>query len=97
MSMTGRNRICRVLALAGTTAWLTIGSADADAQVTRQDFYVTNGEVRSEVLVGNVLYIGGMFTQVGPPTGGGVPLDPTTGSLIGGFPASRNVFPSQVL
>jgi hypothetical protein len=36
---------------------------------------VTNGEVNAIVPAGDKIYIGGNFTQVGPYTGGGVPID----------------------
>src|SRR5438128_2631663 len=58
----------------------------ASAQSVREDFYVTNGTVNAAVLSGGTLYIGGAFTQVGPATGGGVPIDATSGTPVSGFP-----------
>src|SRR5262245_32207492 len=52
----------------------------------RPDFYATNGPVYSAVQVGNILYIAGGFTAVGPPSGGGVPVDATNGSVPAVFP-----------
>src|SRR5439155_11662631 len=45
-----------------------------------------NGTVNAAVLSGGTLYIGGAFTQVGPATGGGVPIDATNGAPVSGFP-----------
>lgn len=58
----------------------------AEAQVIRQDFYATNGTVHATALSGNTLYIGGQFTHVGHPTGGGVPIDAASGIPVSGFP-----------
>jgi hypothetical protein len=58
----------------------------AQAQNIHENFFVTNGSVHASVLSGNKLYIGGDFTQVGPATGGCVPLDATTALPISGFP-----------
>ena len=66
-------------------AWTCCMTA-AHAQVTRQDLYVTNGPVYATAISGNTLYVGGRFTHVGPATGGGVPLDVTTGAPVGGYP-----------
>ena len=60
--------------------------SEATAQSIQQDFYVTNGSVNAAVLSGGTLYIGGTFTQVGPATGGGVPIDATSGAPVSGFP-----------
>src|SRR5437016_1884977 len=38
------------------------------------------------VAVGNTLYFGGAFSQVGPATGSGVPIDSTSGAPTSGFP-----------
>src|SRR5215472_13376659 len=45
--------------------------------------FVTNGTVRAMVRSGNALYVGGDFTQIGPPTGPGVMLDVSTGTKPG--------------
>ncbi len=62
---------CLAVSLCGAALIATASSA----QVIRSDFYVTDGDVNAEVLSGSTLYIGGTFTQVGPATGGGVPID----------------------
>src|SRR6266516_1094374 len=41
---------------------------------------------RAVVRDGGTIYIGGEFTQVGPATGGGVPLDAASGALPPSFP-----------
>ena len=61
-------------------------SVPAAAQSIRQDFWVTDGPVYSQLLSGNTLYIGGQFMHVGPVTGGGVPLSAGTGAAVSGFP-----------
>jgi len=72
--------LCALVALA-------VGGGVAESQTVREDFYVTDGVVNAELLVGNTLYIGGAFAQVGPASGGGVPrqnlaaIDITTGSV----------------
>ena len=58
----------------------------ADAQTARSDFYVTNRNVYASLMAGGKLYIGGDFTRVGPASGGGIPLDATTGQPLAGFP-----------
>src|SRR5499427_4171465 len=57
----------------------------ARAQVQR-DFWVPNSMVRTAVLDGNTLYVGGDFTRIGPVTGCGVPLDTGSGAPAAGFP-----------
>jgi hypothetical protein len=64
-----------------------VANPSMTAQATFTDGGVrTNGLVRSTVLSGNTLYIGGQFTQVGPASGGWLPIDATTGVLVSGFP-----------
>lgn len=63
-----------------------LGASTSGAQTIRDDFYITNGQVNAQVLVGNTLYIGGSFSSVGPITGSGVPVDAETGTAVTGFP-----------
>ena len=49
--------------------------------------WVTDNSVFAVASVGPVTYIGGNFTKVGPFTGGGVPLDATSGLPATSFPA----------
>jgi trimeric autotransporter adhesin len=61
----------------------------AGAQAVNPDLWVTDGRsgtVRATALSGSTLYMGGDFTFVGPATGGGVPVDRTTGAPMEGFP-----------
>src|SRR4051794_4707599 len=46
----------------------------ACAQPADQHLWVTNGSVFSVVRAGGTIYLGGTFTQVGPATGGCVPI-----------------------
>ncbi|HET7225413.1 MAG TPA: FlgD immunoglobulin-like domain containing protein [Candidatus Eisenbacteria bacterium] len=72
-------RLARTLAL--TTAWaalaLAVRVAPTSAQVIRDDLWVTNGPVYTELISGSTLYLGGRFERVGPPIGGWAPLDPS--------------------
>ena len=63
-----------------------LGAGVVHAQTPRTDFYITNGQVSTQSLRGNTLYIGGSFSFVGPVTGAGVPVDATSGIAIAGFP-----------
>src|SRR5690348_8250157 len=58
----------------------------ARAQVARSDFPIVNGPVYGMVRSGSTLYLGGGFTRIGPASGGGVPLDSTSGASLAGFP-----------
>jgi beta-propeller uncharacterized protein DUF5122 len=58
------------------------GHEAAMAQTIDNTLWVTNGTVNAVVQDGTTIYIGGKFTQVGPATGGAVPLDATTGQPI---------------
>src|SRR5438093_708455 len=73
-------------------AGLAIVTSTSDAwaisisENVRPDFCATNGSVSSAVQSGNILYIAGWFTAVGPPSGGGVPVDAANGSVPAVFP-----------
>lgn len=58
----------------------------AGAQTIRADFPSVNAFVSAVAVHGSTLYLGGWFTQVGPTTGGWVPLDTGTGAVQPGFP-----------
>jgi len=79
----GRTARLAPLALACAVLWPVVS---ARAQTVAPNFYITNGQVVTQVLRGNTLYIGGMFNFVGPVTGSGVPVDVTTGAPASGFP-----------
>ena len=59
----------------------------ASAQQLDSNFWTTDGSVLQTVLAGNTLYIGGDFQLVGPYTGGGTPLDTSSGTVLPGFPS----------
>src|SRR5438876_6198272 len=61
----------------------------ATAQSVDPRFPVTDGEVRALAISGNTLYVGGAFGLIGPPTGGGVPVDTANGAPQGSFPEVR--------
>ncbi|HET9771328.1 MAG TPA: hypothetical protein VFS16_10600, partial [Acidimicrobiia bacterium] len=64
----------------------TLPAADAAVSDTADDAWVTNGDVNSVFSAGGRIYLGGSFDQIGPSTGSGVPLDPTTGNRAAAFP-----------
>ncbi|HEY6196500.1 MAG TPA: IPT/TIG domain-containing protein [Candidatus Eisenbacteria bacterium] len=55
-------------------------------QAIDPNLWVTNGNVAAVVRAGGKIYIGGGFSQVGPASGGGVPLDIASGALPPSFP-----------
>ena len=83
----GARNLFRTPAILVAAAACLAGSyASAHAQTVDPNLWVTNGPVYSVVREGGTIYIGGHFTQVGPATGGGVPLDATSGGLPASFP-----------
>ena len=66
----------RVVASSGTVKQYTV-----TVTLDSRRLFVTNNQVLSMVSSGNLIYIGGSFTMVGPNTGGGAPLDTTTARL----------------
>jgi len=58
----------------------------AQSSTPRKETWVTNGSVHAIVRTPDTVYIGGEFTHVGPVTGGGVPLDASTGAPVATFP-----------
>ena len=80
MLVVNRSRVIRVLLAIAVAivlgAWPVVSSRAAPDVVAPARFqnWVTNGSVSAVQVVGNTLYMGGYFTQVGPPTGGWVGL-----------------------
>jgi len=72
------------LLLAGPFIPAGVQKAQAQPSSTPDpDFWwVTDGAVLSILPAGNVTYIGGTFTYVGPHTGNGAPVDTSSGSTI---------------
>ena len=64
----------------------TLPEAEAAVSDTPDETWVTNGDVNSVFRAGSRIYLGGNFDQVGPGTGSGVSLDPTTGARAASFP-----------
>jgi len=67
-----------VLALA-VTGTLSAGPAWAPIGSTPDRTWVTDGEVLAVARLGDTIYIGGDFTQVGPRTGPGAGIDAGSG------------------
>src|SRR5207302_990514 len=61
-----------------TTGMLRAGARTTDVLPIRQDLYVTDNSVFATAISGNTLYLGGAFTNLGPATGSGVPVDAST-------------------
>ncbi len=51
--------------------------------------FVTNDDVNALARNGDTIFLGGNFTRIGPPTGGGVVLDPASGLRASQFPDVR--------
>jgi hypothetical protein len=72
-----------LLAVVGLFAAALAGPAHAFSPVPDRT-YVTNGTVRAVLRSGNTVYLGGDFTRVGPRTGSGAQLDPSSGQARAG-------------
>jgi trimeric autotransporter adhesin len=81
-----RQRYALRLPLAITIMLFALSSATAWAQSVRPDLWIADGPVSASAISGNVLYIAGSFTQVGPPTGAFATIDAATGEAIVPFP-----------
>src|SRR5437867_12467975 len=78
-----RSRLA-IAAIVLAAAGLVVFAGSGAAQSIRQDLWVTDGTVNAVARSGNTLYIGGAFGRLGPPTGGGAPLD-SNGVVLSGF------------
>src|SRR5579859_1523717 len=66
---------------------LPSGAAAQPASEPLENFMVTDGTVSAMAFNSNVLYVGGLFGQVGLWTGGGVPVSATTGQAEAVYPS----------
>lgn len=65
------------------TATNSGGSASTTLSITLAPRLGTNGTVHAMTMgADETVYLGGAFTEVGPVTGGGVPLDASTGAVL---------------
>jgi hypothetical protein len=82
------------LALAGTMPLVSPERAQAATpEAPNLLTWVPSGDVLTIAHYGTTTYIGGYFRSVGPPSGGGVPLDLATGDSVPGYPkVSGRVF-----
>jgi len=82
-----RRRRSGPLAALFVCAWVCIAlSQAAHAQVLDQRLWGTSGNVSAVVRSGSTLYVAGALGEVGPSTGGGVPLSRASGLPVSGFP-----------
>jgi len=79
-------RLSGMLHLIGILFLAMLAPATGFALSIREDLYITDGAVEAIALGQNTIYLGGSFKHVGPPTGGGVPIDAVTGQASTGFP-----------
>jgi hypothetical protein len=54
--------------------------------VLQQNLWVTDGTVNAIAQSNSVIYIGGSFTQVGPPIGAAAAIDPASGAVLQPWP-----------
>jgi hypothetical protein len=66
-------------------------SVPVHAQRVQPDFWGPGGEVTSIARVGNTIYLAGGFADVGPATGGAVPLDRIAGAPLPRFPRVNGI------
>ncbi len=65
---------------------IVLSAATSRAQVLDTTLWVPNSEVKTVLRVGNTIYLGGRFTEVGPQTGSGVGIQYPSGAVVPGFP-----------
>lgn len=70
---------------------LCVGATALHAQTLDTTLWVPNGEVKSILRVGDTIYLGGSFTEIGPPTGSGVGIQYPAGTVVPGFPKVTGV------
>lgn len=80
----GLRRAAQLVAVALVVGATTLtGDAPSGAAPSEMpdDLWITNGRVAAVRQVGDFIYLGGSFTQVGPATGHGVVVDPDSGAI----------------
>ena len=65
---------------------LTAGAAPSNAQIADSILWQTDGTVVALAQSGNIVYLGGYFTGVGPRTGSGAVVDLAAGAVSPAFP-----------
>ena len=75
-----------VAALVGGVLHTVAACPPASSQTVNPDLWVTPGSVSAIARAGNTLYIAGALGEVGPATGGGVPVGKTTGTPVAPYP-----------
>lgn len=68
--------------IAATWLLATVLVARASSQVVRDDFWMPDGAAEAVAASNGIVYFGGSFAHVGPPTGGFARLDATTGAVL---------------
>jgi hypothetical protein len=68
------------VAVGGATPSVSASAAQS-APTIQENLWATNGNVRSTVVAGNTLYVGGDFSYVGPVTGHGAAIGANTGAV----------------
>ena len=76
----------RLLASAAGVLILAFGAGRACAQAADSTLWITDGSVLAIARDPSTIYLGGLFTRVGPATGGGVSLNASNGALARTYP-----------
>jgi outer membrane protein assembly factor BamB len=63
-----------------------VGAADVELPLTVAPTWAPNGAVNAIARVGDLTYVGGSFTRIGPPTGNAVVFDRRSGARRTGWP-----------
>lgn len=84
MSTHVKVRSLLTVALSVLPVFVAVTRAGAAPSVVPTETWVTDGRVYSILRLGERIYLGGSFTQVGPNTGFGLSIDSATGQRQGG-------------
>lgn len=72
--------------LMGGISNTSLASGSVPSDVPSTSTWVTNGVVNAIACTSNTIYLGGNFSQIGPATGGFVPISMSTGKVSTTFP-----------